>query len=400
MTMAYQLTTLARAVSLLLCLLIGACSSTLPRNPVPDEFADAAHIAGIPDARFWGDAVSPQLEWEMANLDEEDIRTQFPALYGQSHNYLAISGGGAQGAYGAGLLVGWSVTGERPKFQMVTGVSTGALIAPFAFLGTEYDEQLRAVYTTTSTDDIATFRSLWSLLSADSAVDSSPLATMLEHYIDDKMIAAIAVEHQRGRALYIGTTDLDYMRPVIWDIGAIAASGKRGSKQLIHQVLLASASIPGAFPPVRMPVQANGRSYEELHVDGGTANQVFVYPAATDWPALLTKLDVVEKPSVYVIRNARLSPTRSVVDLKLREIAAHSIGALIRTQGIGDLYQIYALSERDGIDFHMAYIPESFTRQPEELFDKEYMQNLFELGYRAALAGYEWHNTPPGWVED
>jgi predicted acylesterase/phospholipase RssA len=398
MKMIYDAGTLVRPICLGLCILLGACSSVAPRSPVPDEAVDKARIEGIPTARFWGDDVSPHLEDEMNTLTPQQVSDGFPALYAQPHNYLAISGGGADGAYGAGLLLGWSERGDRPEFQMVTGISTGALTAPFAYLGPDYDEQLKAVYTTTSTQDILSPRRILSLLSADSAADSAPLREMLEKYVDDAMVEAIAREHQRGRALYIGTTDLDYMRPVIWDVGAIAASGQPGARQLIHKILLASASIPAAFPPVRIDVVVGDASYQELHVDGGTATQVFAYPAATDWARLLQILEVPGTPSVYVIRNARVSPTRNVVDLKLGQIAAQSIAALIRTQGVGDLYQIYALSRRDGIDFKLAYIPEDFPGKPNELFDPDYMRELFELGRKNALDGVAWHGKPPGWA--
>lgn len=329
-------------------------------------------------------------------MSKDEIRQSFPALYGKPHNYLAISGGGADGAFGAGLLTGWTEAGGRPEFQMVTGISTGALIAPFAFLGPDYDDVLTKVYTSMSTANILEKRSLLSLLSADAFTDSTPLQHLLEEYIDEEILSGIAREHLRGRALYIGTTDLDYMRPMIWDIGAIAASGQSGALALVRQIMLASASVPGAMPPVRIEVNAKGQTYDELHVDGGTATQVFVYPSATNWRKVLDLLDVPGMPTTYVIRNSSLEPYREVVEPKLGVIATRSIASLIRTQGFGDLVLIYALMQRDGINYQLAYIPDDFEKQPQEPFDMAYMNELYKLANQMALDGYPWVDKPPG----
>jgi predicted acylesterase/phospholipase RssA len=280
---------------------------------------------------------------------------------------------------------------------MVTGISTGALIAPFAFLGPEYDDVLQKVYTGISTSDILKKRSILSLATADAATDTTPLKKLLEQYVDDEVIEAIAREHRRGRGLYIGTTDADYMRPMIWDIGAIAASGVAGANSLVRQVMLASASVPGAMPPVRIEVTADSRVYDEMHIDGGTATQVFVYPAATDWRRVLELLDVPGTPNIYVIRNSSLEPYRDVVEPKLAPIAARSISSLIRTQGIGDLYMIYMLAQRDGARYRLAHIPDEFKERPTEPFDTAYMNELFELGFDLARRGYPWAGHPPGW---
>ena len=383
--------------TVVLLLVLSGCASVLPRNTVPLEAVGTAQIEGIPDARFWGDDISPHLKYEMDNLTPEEIRSGFPALYGQPHNYLAISGGGANGAFGAGVLGGWSATGNRPEFQMVTGISTGALIAPFAFLGSDYDHVLKEVYTTISTKDIVEKRPLLSLLTGDAAADTTPLQGLLKKYVNNEVIAAIGVEHRRGRGLYVGTTDLDYMRPMIWDIGAIAASGQPGAAKLVRKILLASASIPGAMPPVRIDVMVNGKTYDEMHVDGGTAAQVFVYPSSTDWSQVLKLLDVQGETTAYVIRNSRFKTSYKVVEPKVTPIAGRSISSLIRTQGIGDLYMIYMLTQRDGIDYQLAYIPDEFERQAEEPFDMDYMNELYELGYQMAVKGYPWIDEPPGW---
>ncbi len=203
---------------------------------------------------------------------------EYPGIMGRKHNYLAISGGGANGAFAAGLLVGWSDAGTRPEFTMVSGVSTGALAAPFAFLGPAYDERLRGVFTTYSTSDLVVRRNLLSILTGHSVFDTEPLEKVIARYVDQSMMETIAVEFRKGRRLWIATTNLDAGRPVIWNIGAIANSGAPGALELIHKVMLASASVPGAFPPVIIEVEANGNLYDEMHVDGGIISQIFVTP--------------------------------------------------------------------------------------------------------------------------
>lgn len=377
---------------------LGGCSTVLPRNPLPVELESVAQVPGIPEARFWGDDIPRHTEQRLQNLTEAELQQRYAALYRRPHNYLAISGGGADGAFGAGLLTGWSATGDRPEFQMVTGISTGALTAPFAFLGPRYDAVLREVYTKTSTTDILRFRAWISILFSDSAADSAALHDLIRHHVDDEVIAAIAAEHARGRRLFIGTTDLDHSRPRIWDIGAIAANGHPSAKDLVHKIMLASASIPGAFPPVRIGVVAEGKVYDELHVDGGTTAQVFIYPATVDWGNVLAHFRVPEPANIFVIRNASLKPRPETVEPKVTKIADRAISSLIRSQGIGDLYLIYMLSIRDGANYHLADIPDSFDEQPQEFFDPVYMNKLFDLGYQLAKEGYPWEKTPPGWI--
>jgi hypothetical protein len=375
------------------------CSTGLVRNPAPDSADERVAIAGIPDARFWGDRAPPRADERLLGRTREDVRDFMPAMFGKPHNYLALSGGGADGAYGAGLLVGWTEAGDRPEFQIVTGVSTGALIAPWAFLGPRYDETLQEIYTTTSTDDILRIRLLRSILFREAAADSTPMLKMIRRHVDDEVIQAIAAEHAKGRRLFIGTTTVDHMRSMIWDIGAIAASGRPEAKDLIHRVMLASASIPGAFPPVKIDVEADGAKYDELHVDGGTTNQVFVYPSALNWGKFLDILEVPGKVKIYVIRNSQIEPRRVVVEPSILPIARQSISSLIRTQGIGDLNLIFMQARRDEADFRLAVIPQDFQEEPKEPFDKGYMSKLFDLGRKLAREGYPWLDKPVNWRE-
>jgi len=381
-----------------LLLVLAGCASVPERQPLPPEYTSKAEIPGIPEARFWGNEWPTFASERFDEFTVADFQRGFDAIYDKPHNYLAISGGGANGAFGAGLLIGWTATGERPEFSMVTGVSTGALTAPFAFLGGDYDEVMQTVYTTTTTKDIATNRNLIAAAFSDSMTDTTPLRELIARLVDVEMIAAIAREHKKGRRLMIGTVNLDAGRSMIWNIGAIAASDYPRKVELIHDLLRASASIPIAFPPVIISVEAEGKQYDEMHVDGGTGSQVFVYPAAVDWKLITQKLKVQGTPQVYVIRNSFLDPDYQGMKGNVLPIGLRTIDSLIRTQGIGDLYQIYALCKRDGNDFNLAYIPADFTDKPKELFDPVYMRKLFDRGYQMALEGYPWEKAPPGFI--
>ena len=295
-------------------------------------------------------------------------------------------------------MVGWTAANNRPSFRAVTGISTGALIAPFAFLGPEYDAKLKKFYTTTSTKDILKIRSLFSILKADSAADTKPLREMLEDVVNVKMLEDIVVEYDKGRRLYIGTTNLDAQRPVIWDIGIIAKSGAPNALELVREILVASASIPGAFTPVYIEVEADGRRYDEIHVDGGTSSQVFLYPASLDMRWLERQIGLKGKTRIYIIRNSRMEPDWETVKPKIVPILHNTISTLIRTQGIGDLYRIYLGTQRDGMDYNLSFIPSGFEEKPKEAFDPEYMSKLFDLGYRMAKNGYPWEKAPPGFV--
>jgi predicted patatin/cPLA2 family phospholipase len=387
----------SRWVTVALLITMMGCANIPERHPLPPEYTKKASIPGVPEARFWGDEWPTWSQERFATSTDADRRQNFSGIYAKPHNYLAISGGGANGAFGAGLLVGWTATGKRPEFTMVTGVSTGALSAPFAFLGSDYDDELKAVYTATTTEDIADQRNPIAIAFGDSMADTTPLRKLIAKYVDTEMIDAIAREHNTGRRLFIGTVNLDAGRSVIWNIGAIATSNYPGKVELIREVLRASASIPVIFAPVVISVEAEGQQYDEMHVDGGTGSQVFVYPAAVDWTSMTRLLKVQGKPRVYVIRNSFLEPDYRGIKRNVLPIASRTINSLIRTQGIGDLYQIFSLCKRDGNDFNLAYIPSDFIEKPSEAFDPVYMGKLFDLGYQMAREGYPWKKVPPGY---
>jgi predicted patatin/cPLA2 family phospholipase len=375
--------------------LLWGCGALHKRTPLPEGLSPVARVAGISDIRMWGDE-PPAYIAKWLNMTQAELTARYPALIHTAHNYLALSGGGSDGAFGAGLLVGWTAKGDRPEFSLVTGISTGALIAPFAFLGPDYDAQLKEVYTTISTEDIV--RKLnFSRIRGTAAVGSTePFRKTLAKYVDQNMMEAISAEHRKGRRLMVGTTNLDAGRPVIWNIGAIASSGDPNALDLIRDVLLASASIPGAFPPVYIDVLANGTHYDEMHVDGGASSQVFLYPSGLDMHRVVEKFEVKGTPRVYIVRNHYLEPEWKTVKPKLSAIAGRSISTLILNQGYGDMYRLYLEAEKAGIDYNLAYIPAEFTTKEKEPFDQEYMVELFDIGYRMGLSGYPWKKMPPG----
>lgn len=376
---------------------LNGCATTELRDPVPEPLVAVAGVPGYSHIRFWGDNAS---NLDPAILHGQATQVVRAAKADKSINlydrkFLAISGGGSTGAFGAGLLVGWTAAGTRPQFDAVTGVSTGSLIAPFAFLGPAYDEQLREVYTEVSSKDIYKRKGLLSIIGGDSAVDDTPLRHLVARYVDERLLADVAREHAKGRRLLVGTTNLDAERPVVWDMGAIASSGEPNRRQLFCDILVASASIPGVFPPTRLAVTADGRRYDEMHVDGGTTNQVFLFPSnftARDVNALIGRSP---KRTLYVIRNGKVSPEWSAVKPKIAAIAAKSLASLIKTQGIGDLYRMYANAQRDRIAYNAIWVPASFELKEKEPFDPVYMKSLFNLGYRMGKDGIPWFKAPP-----
>lgn len=378
---------------------LAGCATLTRGNAVPFELQNSAVIPGL-DAgvRTWGGQANPRfmaLVAESVGRERENLGLAPGTVDLPPANFLALSGGGSDGAFGAGLMCGWTEKGDRPEFKIVTGISTGALMAPLVFLGPKHDEALRALYTQTTTADIMTKRGALAAIFDDALSDTKPLAKLLAKVVDEPVMEAIAAEHRKGRILVIGTTNLDARRAVLWNIGEIAASGAPGSLDLIRKILIASAAIPAAFPPVLIDVEVAGKQYQEMHVDGGAMTQVFLYPPSFQLAKEAKAAGISRERRAYIIRNSRIDPNWSQVDRRTLTIAGRAISSLIATQGIGDLYRMYVLAERDGVDFNLAYIPPTFTEQAKEEFDKVYMGKLFEVGYEMGKKGYPWQKTPP-----
>jgi len=380
------------------------CATPKRLSAVPVALQDKAEIPGLSGVRY-------RVGVDDAAMAREGIecnKRELAYLAASGHKgplppavALAVSGGGDKGAFGAGLLNGWTAAGDRPEFKLVTGISTGALIAPFAFMGPKYDETLKEVYTKVSPKDIADRRNILAAIFSDAMADNAPLWRLIEKHVHRKLLDAIAAEYTtKGRLLLVGTTDLDAQQPIIWNMTRIAASRDPQALELFRTIMIASAAIPGAFPPVMIDVLADGRHYQEMHVDGGAMTQVFIYPPSVDIKEVRAEsAGAAEREKrLYVIRNSRLDPEWSQVERQTMSIAARAISSLIQTQGIGDLDRIYLITQRDGVDFNLAYVPASFNAPHKEDFDTEYMRRLFALGYEMAAKGYPWQKAPPGFA--
>lgn len=379
--------------------LLSGCASFDRRVAVPPAERSEASVLNIANARFFVDQPEAMAAEQKLALDRE-ARSLGIAKGGvlPTAHLLSLSGGGDNGAFGAGLLVGWTAHGDRPKFKLVTGVSTGALIAPFAFLGRDHDSALTDVYTNINPSKVYEKRfTVIAALTEDALSDSTPLYETISHYVDDILLASIAAEYRKGRLLLIQTTDLDAGRPVLWNIGAIAASGDPRSLGLVRRILLASASIPAAFPPVLFDVEANGKTYQEMHVDGGAVSQAFIVPPSLNTRDVLQKSGFKRKAAVaYIIRNGRLRTEWSDVDRSTLPIAEKAVSTLINYNGVGDLYRMYLVTQRAGAEFNLAYIGDDFKAEHPEDFDQGYMRALYRFAYERAVSGYPWSHAPPG----
>ncbi len=377
--------------------IVTGCSG-VPRNAVPEHLTSSATVPNLAGIRYWGDEPPSNMADEVREIirqrraagDRAYQRGGRPRI-----NILVLSGGGDNGAYGAGLLNGWSDRGTRPQFDIVTGVSTGALTAPFAFLGARYDRVMKDVYTAYNADDYFDARPLQGLLGGSSLADVAPLYRLISYYANDALIDAVAREHRKGRRLLVQTTNLDAQRPVIWDMGAIAGYRSAKARELFRRVLLASASIPAIFPPVQIRVRADGRDYEEMHVDGGTVSQ---QAGLSDW--IFRTHDLVKasglRPvrTIYIVRNNTVSPEWESVDNNVLTIAARASSTAIKYQGNADLYMDYLAARERGAEFRATAIGDDFGVKYVGPFNRKYMNQLYSYGYAKGRHGSPWQNSP------
>jgi predicted acylesterase/phospholipase RssA len=342
----------------------------LVRTSFTAEEQAAAVIPGIPDARAWGDS-------------DLEFRRLLPEASGP---WLALSGGGADGAFGAGVMIGWTDSGTRPEFAVVSGVSIGALIAPYAFLGPSYDAQLRENFASITAADVFEDRS-----TGESLLDSWPLKRLIEKRMTPELLQAIAAEHRKGRRLLVGTTNMDAGRRVIWNMGAIAAKGDEKALKLFRDVLLASSSIPGFFQPVAIEVEAAGKTFAEMHLDGTVTAPFFVAPESTlaeAGPGLPTK-------QLFVIVNSKLSSEFFMPERKTMSVLSRTIGVALTTALKVELLLVNASVQRLGISLSAASVPDSFSQPNRGLFDHEYMQALFQFGAERAKNGSAFAGMSP-----
>ena len=377
----------------------------LPRlDAVPPNLTERAVIPGIPGARLWAD----RDVGAFVQMVLEDNKRELEALAHKGitedklppAHMLAISGGGDAGAFAAGILNGWTQHGTRPVFRVVTGISAGAMAAPYAYLGSGYDKPLHDMATSVGPKDIFHTRNVVAGFLSDGLADSEPLYRLVSRYITRELLDAIAAEHAKGRVLVIGTTDLDSGRPVTWNMGVIASSPSPDAVALFRKVMVASMSVPGAVSPVMFDVEVDGKPHQEMHVDGAVINQIFLYPAR----GLIEFRKAIGQPYVrklhaYVIRNGKLGPEWAGIRRRTSNIFARSIGTLLQLQGYNDLERIYDVVTRDGFDFNCAYIGDDFAFSHAVRFESGFLRRLYEYGYAQGARGQAWKKTLPSRAE-
>jgi len=370
--------------------------------PVPQSDVRLATALGLPNERFC--VADPyDLPRIVAEFNEAGRRQRRAFGLGPRDplppsSIIAFSGGGENGAFGAGLSCGWTETGTRPVFNVVTGISTGALTAPLVFVGPSRDADLREAYTgLRGAVDVLRDRGLLAALVDDAVSDTTPLANTIARFMTEELLAEIAEGYRAGRQLIIATTNLDAQRPVGWNLGAIAASGDPRALSLARQVLLASAAVPGLFPPVMIDVTVNGRPHQEMHVDGGTYAQAYLYPPGLgeSREARIRQGLTPAEVTAYVVRNGRLTVRGGPVRRRALDIAGRAISTLISAASLGDLYRIQTAARSHGIGFRLAYIEDDFTAEESEPFDPVFLGSLFEYGFAKARHGYPWKSALP-----
>jgi predicted acylesterase/phospholipase RssA len=372
---------LVPAFALLTAVFILAGCSSLPRTPYTVSDAASSRALDLGELRRYADEPASTF-----------LKTNAGYRTGPL-SYLALSGGGADGAYGAGVLNGWTAAGTRPEFSAVSGVSTGALIAPFAFLGPGYDATLRDVYTSGVAESLLDTPSIVHALFGSGLFGNTHLRELVARYIGRDMLAAIAAENARGRRLLIVTTNLDTQRTVIWDMGRIAAIGSPQALDLFRDVLAASASLPVVFPPMLIDAEANGHRFQEMHVDGGVTAPVLTLPEAF----LLRNgaFDRGPRMNIYVLINDKVERDFQLVRNSTIDIAARTSASITKTQIRSVLYETYDFARRHNFGFNLTYIDKDTPSPGSFGFETGYMRSLYQYGFDKAKAGNFWAKAPP-----
>jgi hypothetical protein len=381
-----MLRSIIKPVAIAFALLALAGCASLPRVPFTKEQQAAATIPGIPDARVWSDDRADVLRARSQAITSAARR-------GGQFNVLAISGGGSNGAFGAGLLAGWAERGTRPEFTVVTGASAGALIAPFAFLGPEYDPMLRNLFSEGIGEELLQIDGFSALFGAG-VFKTEPLKRLIARYVDEAMLERIAAENQKGRKLLVVTTNIDAQRTAVWDMGAIAASGAPGAVSLFRDVLTASASVPGVYSPVLINVEGEGQRFAEMHVDGGVRANLLVVPESmllTSTPPQTAGLH----PRVYIVLNDKVEQDFEVVEGKALTIVARSFTTAVKANTQNTLIATYEFARRNKWDFNLASINGDYPTTTSLGFDRAYMQQLYQYGYEQGRAGPPWRKNLP-----
>ncbi len=369
---------LLRSAVVACSLAVAACTS-LPRAPYTAAEASSSRVLDVEGLRRFTD--EPVAKFSQEKGDGALIR-----------NYLALSGGGAAGAYGVGVLNGWTAAGTRPTFSIVSGVSTGGLIAPFAFLGPRYDDTLREVYTSGIAESLLEDPSIIRVLFGSGLFGNTRLRELVARYVGPEILAAVARENAKGRKLLVVTTDLDTQRTAIWDMGKIAAVGTPEALKLFRDVMAASASIPLVFPPILIQAEGEGRRFQEMHVDGGVTAPVLTLPDAL---LLNGRLPAGNRLNIYILVNKKLERTFELVPNRTVEVAARSLSSITQSQTRSVILSTYEFAKVNRLGFHLSYIERDYPKPPSEGFDTAYMQALYRYGYEKAATGRAWSSELP-----
>jgi patatin-like phospholipase len=369
---------LLRSAVLLCSLALAACTS-LPRTPYSAADASSSRVLDMDGLRRYTD--EPVTKFRFEKDDRSSTRT-----------YLALSGGGADGAYGVGVLNGWTAAGTRPTFSVVSGVSTGGLIAPFAFLGSQYDDTLREVYTSGIASSLLDDPSIIRVLFGSGLFGNKRLRELVARYVGPEILAAVARENAKGRKLLVVTTDLDTQRTVVWDMGKIAAVGSPEALRLFRDVMAASASIPLVFPPILIEAEGQGRRFEEMHVDGGVTAPVLTLPDALLFRG---RLPGNSRMNIYILVNKKLERTFELVSNSTLDVASRSLSSITQSQTRSVIFSTYDFAKRNRWGFHLSYIERDYPASRSEGFDTAYMRALYQHGYEKAASGRAWTSTLP-----
>lgn len=391
------------AVVLCLCLLLVSCAvnprlSLQPEHDnafSPIDFAGTRAVDGVP-SRDLQSSFTESLRRTFTTQREESPSARL------SYEILTLSSGGADGVFGAGILAGWTEAGTRPDFDLVTGVSVGALLAPFAFLGPEWDGQLTEIFRQLSSSDLHSSKWFLAPLYSESILDSGPLAEIIEGVVDSALVAAIARRHAEGARLFIGTTALDSGQFVVWDIGSIATRRSESAVKLIRKILRASSAVPMAYSPVEFDVvDARGVRSSELHVDGAVVRPLFIPVQTIDaWQAIIDAgfawADV--SCQVTTICNGPLEPTWQPVRRQALDIAEKAVARMIYRVVEADVLNLYLLTRTWGARFRLTYVPADAGIARLLQFDASETRALFDLGKTGAITGEAWVGKPPSWL--
>lgn len=372
-----------RVATIVLVLLLAGCMAP-DRIPYGRTAASKANVEGFGEIRLYADA--------HAGLPQS--RAWLPVVVRREVNYLVLSGGGAGGAFSVGALRGWSDNGDRPPFDIVSGVSTGALIAPFAFLGSDYDHTLVDLYTSGVAETLVDIDVFPKGLVGASLLKQEPLREMVERYVTPDVLEKIAAEHRKGRRLLVLTSNLDSQRAVIWNMGAIADSGRPGASKLFQDILIASASIPGLYPAVLIRAESGGRTFEEMHSDGGSASQILTIPEGWIADAEKNVWPKGAKFNMYILINNALMPEFSVTTNNTFVVMARASSSLIKSQTRSALLATWAYSKKIGIRFRVASIETAVPYDATEPFDTKYMRAVYKIGYEKMREGQLWKDKP------